>query len=221
MEEASQLLAVGVYLDAATHCRSALLVARQQSDFNRMKRICLPLLESQRYLRQDALDTGLVHTITKSSDIPSDLKAGCYLFAPNFVGADTKRFRAAANDAGIGVFVLTREPTTSKNKWPIVSVAQRVVRIQIDPPPDDSPTPNWFSATAEALGDQAILDAKSISQPDDPKPWIVDDFLEYLDACPEHEKFIKSLADACDDAINAPPPPTKRRRALIDDPYSF
>lgn len=221
MELASQSLARGEYLDAAMACRDALFFARNKNDFATMCRICLPMLESQRALRLSALDTNVIHCISSSSDIPADPDASCYLFAPNFVGADTRRFRVAANDAGIGVFVLTREPTTAKGLWPIVSVADRVARIQIQPPEDDRPTADWFALAAETLGDQAILDALGASELDDPKQWIVDDFLDRLDICPEHEKFIKALADACHDAINAPPTTRKRRRGIIDDPYSF
>ena len=221
MEDACQALASGLYLHAAILCREALMQAHAARDFGTMGRICLPMLEAQRALRLAALDTNTIHCVSQSTDIPSDPDASCYLFAPNFVGADTRRFRIAANDAGIGAFVLTREPTTAKGLWPIVGVADRVVRIQIEPPTDDRPTANWFAHAAEALGDQAIADAKNASQPDDPNDWIVDDFLDRLDACPEHEKFIKALADACHDAINTPASPRKRRRGIIDDPYSF
>lgn len=221
MENASQSLAVGSYLDSAMTCREALILARNNRDFGNMNRICLPMLEAQRALRLSALDTNTIHCVAKSTDIPSDPSACCYLFEPNFVGADTRRFRAAANDAGIGAFVLTREPTTANGLWPIVGVADRVVRIRIKPPKDDRPTANWFASAAEALGDQAIADALAVSEQDDPKDWIVDDFLDRLDACPEHEKFIKALADVCHDAINAPTSPRKRRRGIIDDPYSF
>ena len=91
----------------------------------------------------------------------------------------------------------------------------------LSPPTDDRPTADWFSLAGELLGDQAIADALEASEPHDPKPWIVDDFLDRLDACPEHEKFIKALADACHEAINAPTSPRKRRRGVINDPYSF
>ena len=110
-----------------------------KNDFGRMKRICLPMLEAQRAVRQDALDTNIVLSIATSGDIPSDPQECCYLFAPNFVGADTRRFRMAANDAGIGAFVLTREPTTAKGLWPIVGVADCVVRVRIEPPHRRSP----------------------------------------------------------------------------------
>ena len=197
------------------------MLARDSRDFSTMSRICLPMLEAQRGLRLSALSTNTIHQISKSSDIPADPDASCYLFAPNFIGADTRRFRIAANDAGIGAFVLTREPTTAKGLWPIVGVAERVVRIRIAAPKDDCPNADWFANAAEALGDQAIIDAQNASELDDPKDWIVDDFLDRLDACPEHEKFIKALADACHTAINAPVSPRKRRRGIIDDPYSF
>lgn len=221
MEHATQVLTGGEYLAAAMMCRDALTHARTAHDFERMSRICLPMLEAQRYLRQDALDSGVIHTIARSTDIPESPGPECYLFAPNFVGADALRFRNAANDAGIAPFVLTREPTTSKNQWPIVAVAQRVVRVRIEPPKDDTPNPKWFSYAAEQLGDQGICDALAAADPDDPPAWIVDDFLDRLDACPEHEKFIKALADACANAIGHPIPTNKRRRGLIDDPYSF
>lgn len=221
MEQASHALVAGEYLPGASMCREALLLAREHHDFDRMKRICLPLLEAQRYLRQNALDTGTVHVVTRSSDIPASPDSACYLFAPAFVGADARRFRAAANDAGLTPFVLTREPTTAKGQWPIVGVAERVVRVRVDPPPGDTPTVKWFSQAGEQLGDQAIADALGAGEPGEPPAWVVDDFLDRLDACPEHEKFIKALSDACQSAIGAPPPTRKRRRGLIDDPYSF
>ncbi len=221
MEHATRALTSGEYLAAATLCRDALTLARAEHDFERMSRICLPLLEAQRYLRQDALDSGVIHQIAKSTDIPEMPGSACYLFAPNFVGADALRFRNAANDAGIAPFVLTREPTTSKNQWPIVGVAQRVVRVRVEPPKDDSPNAKWFSWAGEQLGDQGIRDALAAADPGDPPAWIVDDFLDRIDACPEHEKFIKALADACAHAIGHPIPTSKRRRGLIDDPYSF
>lgn len=221
MEQASEALNTGRYLDAALRCRSALTLARDEHDFERMHRICMPMLEAQRYLRQDALDSGVIHTIAKPSDIPETPGAECYLFAPSFVGADALRFRKAANDAGFAPFVLTREPTTSKNQWPIVGVAQRVVRVRLDPPENDTPNPKWFSNAGERLGDQGIRDALDAAKPDDPPAWVVDDFLDRLDACPEHEKFIMALAQACADAIGQPRPTTKRRRGIVDDPYSF
>ena len=221
MEEASQLLTSGQYLASALWSRSALMLARSENDFGRMKRICMPMLEAQRYLRQNALDSGIIHTIARSTDIPEMPGDECFLFAPNFVGADALRFRNAAHDAGIAPFVLTREPTTSKNQWPIVGVAERVVRVRIEPPEHDTPNPKWFSRAAEQLGDQAITDAMAAGEPDHPPAWLVVEFLDRLDASPEHEKFMMALADACANAVGHSIPTRKRRRGLIDDPYSF
>ena len=225
MESACQLLAIGSYLESALACKAALFKARTDDDFERMARICMPMLEAQRALRLIALDASdkpsNIHLIQSSADIPTQPDASCYLFAPNFVGADTRRFRIAANDAAIGVFCLTREPTTAKGLWPIVGVGDRVVRVQVQPPANDQPTPTWFAHASETLGDQAIADALNASELDDPKQWIVGDFLDRLDACPEHEKFIKALADACQAAMLAPATTRLRRRGTINDPYSF
>ena len=220
LNQTASALADGEYLHAALCARQSLSIARADNDFDTMRRVCMPMLEAFRFLRQNALETGVVRIITSSSDIPDQPDSSCYLFAPNFVGADALRFRTAAHDAGIAPFVLTREPTTAKNQCPIVAVAERVVRVRITLP-DDTPTTAWFSAAAETLGDQAIADALNASSNDDPPSWIVDDFLDRLDACPEHEKFIMALADACAAAIGQPLPTGKRRRGLIDDPYSF
>jgi hypothetical protein len=147
---------------------------------------------------------------------------GCYLFAPNLVGADARQFRTAANAAGVPVFVLTREPQMSNGLWPIVGVGERVVRIRIDPPNNpDNIDPQWFNYASEQLGDQAIEDAMNAGEPDDPAAWRVDDFLDRIDACPEHEKFMMALAQACEEATKMPVPTIVRRRALVNDPYSF
>lgn len=234
MEEATRALMRGSYLLSSNMCLNALRKARQQNDFERMSRIVLPLQECTRYLRQEALESGPVRLVTNADDLRTEITPGCYLFAPMLVGADARQFRAAANDAGIGVYVLTREPRTSNNQWPMVGVGERVVRVRIDPPESAVPTngllgdtiegeidPSWFANAGEAIGDQAIIDARNASERDDPKAWIVDDFLDRLDACPEHEKFLQALADACRDAINAPVPTEDRRRGLIDDPTGF
>lgn len=234
MEEATRALMRGSYLLSSNMCLNAMRRARQHNDFERMSRIVLPLQECNRYLRQEALESGPVRLVTSADDLREEITPGCYLFAPMLVGADARQFRAAANDAGIGVFVLTREPRTSDNQWPMVGVAERVVRVRIDPPdnavaskgvPGDrlegEIDPAWFAHAAEAIGDQAIIDARGAGEHGDPAAWIVDDFLDRLDACPEHEKFLQALADACRDAINAPLPTEERRRGLIHDPSGF
>ena len=234
MDEATRALMRGSYLLSSNMCLNALRLARQKNDFERMSQIVLPLQECNRYLRQDALEAAEVRVVTGAEDLREEITPGCYLFAPMLVGADARQFRAAANDAGIGVFVLTREPRTSKGLWPMVGVGERVVRVRIDPPENTVPAdgllgdriegaidPGWFSTAGEAIGDQAIEDARAAAEPGDPPAWVVDDFLDRLDACPEHEKFLQELGDACRASINAPEPTEQRRRGLIDDPRGF
>ncbi len=222
MGHASVSLAAGSSLHAAMLSRDALHLARSRGDFERMNRICMPLLEAQRAIRLDALAAGPAKLISTGDDLPGLPETGCYLFAPMLVGADAKQFRAAANAAGVSVFVLTREPQMKNGLWPVCGVGERVVRIRIQPPTNpDLIDPQWFSYASEQLGDQAIEDAQNAAEPEDPAAWRVDDLLDRIDACPEHEKFIKALADACREAMAMPIPTIVRRRALINDPYSF
>ncbi|MFK7759225.1 MAG: hypothetical protein AB8C13_04680 [Phycisphaerales bacterium] len=222
MLRASEALAEGLYLHGSMLCRDALQLARTKGDFERMSRICMPLLECQRGVRIAALDAGPAKVIQSGNDLPGLPDMGCYLFAPNLVGADARQFRTAANQANVPVFVLTREPQMSNGLWPVVGVGQRVVRIRIQPPQNpDIIDPSWFSYASEQLGDQAIEDAKKAGEPSDPPAWYIDDLLDRIDACPEHEKFMMELARACREAMNAPLTTMIRRRALINDPYSF
>lgn len=222
MLRASQALADGDYLHSAMLSRDALQYARTRGDFERMSRICMPLLEAQRAVRLSALETGPARVITKGSDLKDGPALGCYLFAPMLVGADARQFRTAANSAGVPVFVLTREPQMSNGLWPIVGVGDRVVRIRIQPPNNpEIIDPQWFAWASEQLGDQAIEDAMNAGEPNDPPAWRVDDLLDRIDACPEHEKFMMALAQACQEAMTMPIPTVVRRRALINDPYSF
>ena len=222
MERVSRSLAQGDAVAAAIGAREALNLARARADFGRMARICMPLLEAQRMIRQDALDLGPARIITKGEQVPSPIEPGCYLIAPWLVGADALALRQQAQSQGTGAFVLTREPETSQGLWPVVGVGQRVVRIRIEPPKDQRVIdPEWFARASEALGDQAIVDAKHAGEPDDPRAWIVDDFLDRIDAVPEHEKFLMALEDACRDALAQPTTTRVRRRPLISDPYSF
>ncbi|MGJ8637589.1 MAG: hypothetical protein ACSHX5_12160 [Phycisphaerales bacterium] len=222
MVHAAESQGKGDWLHAAMLCRDAFQIARSRGDFERMSRICMPMLEAQRGLRFEAIEAGPIRVISSGADLQDGPTQGCYLFAPNLVGADARQFRAAANTAGIPVFVLTREPQMSNGLWPIVGVGERVVRIRIEPPKNPEVIDaSWFTYASEQLGDQAIEDAKNAGEPGDPAAWLVDDFLDRLDACPEHEKFLMALADACREAMSMPTPTVVRRRALINDPYSF
>lgn len=238
MERASRELFETRYFDAAALCVEALHQARAADDFARMARICLPLQEARRWIRQTALDTGEVRVIAKSSDVPDPLVPGCYLVQPPLVGVDARQLRWQAWEAGVPVFVLCREPMNREGLWPIVGVGERVVRVRIDPPenvhriaepprgvtgdriegPIDA---SWFAEAGEALGDRAIADAIAMGEESDPPAWRVDDLLDLIEAAPEHEKLIQALGRACKDAIGTTTPADVRRRRGIDDPYSF
>lgn len=212
----------------------ALAVARRADDFDRMARICLPLQEARRWIRQEALDTRRVTVVTTPADLGAEPEPGCYLIQPPLIGIDAAQIRRQSWARGIPVFILCREPRTRIDQWPIVGVGERVARVRIDPPPSPGvvrwaaesgvPRPmagdlitgpisvEWFAAAAEELGDRAIVEAQASAEPNDPAGWIVDDFLDYLEACPEHEKFLQALSAACRDAIGTTTPRDRRRR---------
>lgn len=239
MEHASRALAETRYFEAARLCEDALRRARVADDFGRMARILLPLQEARRWIRQEAIDRGVVRVVARASDLPEPLAPGCYLVQPPLVGVDARQFRQQAWAAGIPVFVLCREPMTGDAHWPVVGVGERVTRVRVDPPPGverapgpDRPMtgdrvtapipPEWFAGAGEALGDRAIVDALSAALPDDPPAWRVDDFLDRLEACPEHEKFLQAFAGACREAQGTTTPrDRRRRRGVADDPFAF
>lgn len=237
MEAASQSLAATRYFEAGDRCQEALRLARSKADFGRMARICLPLQEARRWIRQEALDTRRVTHITSAADLGPEPAPGCYLVAPPLIGVDARQIRVQAWAAGIPVFVLCREPLTRDGHWPLVGVGEAVVRARIDPPPGverrvegsgggqprpmsgdrvtQPITPEWFAAAGEALGDRAIADAQVAARAEDGPDaavWAVDDHLDRLEACPEHEKLIQALARACRAAIGASTPRDRRRR---------
>lgn len=242
MERASAASAVTRAFEAARLCQEALLLARAADDFERMSRICLPLQEARRWIRQDALDAGTVTVVARASDLPPNPGPGCYLVQPPMIGLDARLFRDAAWAREIPVFVLCREPMTRDGLWPVVGVGERVARVRIDPPPaavrwaessgvprpvcgdllTGPISPEWFAAAAEALGDRAIAEADALAEPGDPPAWRVDDLLDYLWACPEHEKLLQALAAACRDAIGTATPRDRRhRRGVGADPNAF
>ena len=233
MERASAALESTSYFSAATLCLDALRMARARGDYERLSRICLPLQEARRQIRQLAVDAGPVRTASTPADLPDPLVPGCYLLSPPFVGVDGAQLARAALEAEAPVFVLVREPTTRAGLVPVVGVGARVVRVRIGGPEagaeaepgagtngDGSVPMSWFIAAGEALGDQAIADAES-AWDQGPAAHLVDDLLERLDAAPEHEKLLQRLAQAAADAALQPPETARRRRPIIDDPTSF
>ena len=221
MSRATEALGRTEYFECDRICTRALTRARSAADFDRMSRICLPLQEARRWIRQTALDAGFRGIIQSPHRLDDPLVSGCYLLAPPMVGVDAAAFRAHAAGRRISVFTLVREPTTKAGKWPIVGVGGGdplpvVVRVQIDPPASGTPDAAWFAAAQEVLGDAAIARI----QPDWPADHRVDDLLEFLEAVPDHEKLVQRLEDTCREARITRVSPIPRRRGR-DNPMSF
>ncbi len=230
MEQACQAIAHTDYFKADQLATKALIAARKLDDFATMARICLPLLEARRQIRQQALDAGMVALVKTKADLPKPLKPGCYFLKPPMIGRDGHTLRASALRRRVPVSVLTREPLTRKGLWPIVATGPLVVRLQVTPPwpvkrvessiskDDDERLPSieWFAATSQALGDAAIRQLDPNAHPH----WRVDDLLDVLDAHSENEQLIQALAQVCKAAVGTPPPTLPRQRS-IGHPYSF
>lgn len=240
MERASRALESTDYFQAERLAARALDRAHANHDFEHMARIALPLQEARRQKRQLAIDSGL-RVLSGSLAMASGelgIEPGCYLFQPPVIAADVRLFREVADSKGIPVLAIAREPLTREGKWPVVAVGgpggSVSVRARVAPPwplervegaitkdkvKDGASPPDveWFESAAEAMGDAAIARLR----PEDPAAWRVEDLLEFLDAHPDHEKLHQRLAENCRQAMNEPLPEGKRRRPMVDDPYSF
>jgi hypothetical protein len=223
MEKASAALLSTDYFECQRICLKALDRARHRHDFERMSRICLPLQESRRQIRQMALDAGLRAVLKQLPTAGSRLEPGCYLLEPPRIGIEARIIRELGDRQRTPVMVMAREPLTKSGKWPIVGVGEGQpfaisIRVQVAPP-DLNPLPSveWFLSTHEKLGDAAIAKV----DPRWPADHRVDDFLEMLPAVPEHEKLMQALAAACREAAVTGVSEQVRRRPLKDNPYSF
>lgn len=231
MEDASRALLAREYFVVVQRCSRALERALGAREFERMARICLPLQEARRQIRQLACDAGVPRLVRGPDDVPSPLRAGCFLLEPPMIGADARALREAGERLRVPLFVLTREPLTRDGRWPVVGVGAVSVRAKVPPPVPlervegrmtkdgfDGVTvpPAWFEAAAEALGDAATEAAPAAW----PAVWRVEALLEGLSAVPEHEKLHQRLAEACVAAMHEPEP-AMPRPSPHDLPYSF
>jgi hypothetical protein len=222
MERASRALTETDYFKTEELCLKAMARARAVNDFGRMARICMPLQEARRQRREQALDSGCVVVLDDLPDRRHPPEPGCYLLMPPLIGVDGKSFRELAERRRVPVFVLVREPTAQSGRWPIVGVGggERlpvVVRVQVDPPRDNTPDAAWFVGAQEKLGDAAMLKVRR----DWPADHRVDDLLELLEAVPDHEKLSQLLEATCREAVTLPLTDRPRRRPTSDDPFSF
>lgn len=252
MDRASLALEETRYFDTESLATTALGRAHRAGDYERMARIVLPLQEARRQKRQLAIDAAYLGPSASGITVidsrrqipgPADLPAvgGCFLFQPPLIAADARDFHDGANAAKVPLIVLTREPLTREGLWPIVSVsASHSVRTKVAPPTpqqrdEASKTKDgftvatarqisrqWLEAALEALGDAAIAKIRAFESKGDPPAWLVEDYLEQLDAFPDHEKLHQELARVCRLAMHAPAPTQPRRRGLAgDSPFSF
>jgi hypothetical protein len=240
MEQASEALALTHYFEAERIAAKALDRACAALDFERMARICMPLQEARRQKRHEATDGGITFALRTLPTRGGELAQGCYLLTPPLIGIEGQTLRNMLDRKKIPALVVCKEPTTSSGKWPLVGVSgtdreSLVIRVQVPPPegfenltsngpsngPGDGlrpgPSPRWFLASLEAMGDAAIAKVDPKLPPD----YRALDLYEYLKAVPDHEKLHQALEAACREAAVAGPSPRPRRRAVIDDPFSF
>lgn len=240
MERASVALEATDYFAAQEFALRAIEKARRVQDFDRIARIAMPLQEARRQLRHlatDARDAGNVFVVSSLPSRDTKIDPGFYLLEPPLIGLDGKQFRELARGRKVPILALVKEPTTSAGKWPIVGVGvgefeNVVARVQVDPPaslkdwkekslknaPRESlPDSAWFLSVQEALGDAAIRKVNPLW----PAAHKVEDFIELLDAVPDHEKLSQTLMYTAKEATTAPAPKLPRRRPLVDNPLRF
>lgn len=240
MERASVALEATDYFAAQEFCLRAMDKARRVLDFDRISRIAMPLQEARRQIRHlatDARDAGGVFVLSSLPSPETRIEPGFYLLEPPVIGLDGRQFREVARNRKVPVLALVKEPTTSSGKWPIVGVGAGefeniVARVQVEPPaslkgwkekslrtaPREAlPDSAWFMSVQEALGDAAIRKVNPLW----PAAHKVEDFIELLDAVPDHEKLSQTLMYAAKDALTAPAPKLPRRRPVMDNPLTF
>jgi len=225
MDRASVALVRTDYFQAVELCTTALRRALTQFDYERASRICLPLQEARRQVRQLAADAGAGgarFVVSRESELPKPLAPGCYLVQPPLIGAEGRQLLETLSASRIPAIVVTREPMTRDGRWPLVAVGASIVRTKVDPPAgvraqagcvtrdawDGPPDVAWFEHAGEALGDAAIASVRSTEHAE-----LVRELAGLLEASPDHEKLHQRLSEACRAAAAAglgpmPDPPS-------------
>jgi hypothetical protein len=220
MERASEALVATEYFDAEKLSLKALKIARAADDFERMARICMPLQEARRQIRQIAETAGFRCVVDTDLAERGPKAAGCYLVEPPMIGLDGRNFRELSRRKRVAALVLAREPLTRAGTWPIVAVGESrlvgmvSVRAYVEPP-KGTPTASWMCAAEEAVGDAAIARVN----PRLPAAFRVDQLLDLLGACPDHEKLHQRLEETCRVASTEPVPDSTLPRAWLDEKY--
>lgn len=196
MERATESLESASYFPAEALAQQALALAHQHGDYARMARILLPLEEARRQKRLCAVDVGFAGILDEAPGDEWPDRAGCWLVQPPLVGADGRELRHRADERGVPILLLTREPVTQLGAWPIVVIGPVTVRAYVEPP-DGEPDTAWFLATSEALGEAAIASL----DPDRCASRRVDDLFDLLSSVRDHDELHQALADACREAL--------------------
>lgn len=222
MERASVALSATDYFEAAALSLKALRAARRERDYERMARICLPLQEARRQVRERAVDRGRVYQVRSLEAILTLREAGCYLVEPPLVGIDANLVRSALWNARVVSLVLAREPETVAGLWPLVATGGGeglpvVMRVRLPKPQNAHASSSWLVMAQERLGDEAVSQVLA-HWPADHR---VDDLLERLEGVPDHEKLLQALEKACREAARLSSPSPPRRRPPLDDLFGI
>ena len=183
------------YFEAERMAGEALLMARQERDYQRMATIIRPLQKARQGRLALAADIGRVTILNAPFTEGDEIEPGGYLVRPPMVGVDARRFRLAAFALEVPVAVICHEPITQSGLCPLVALSGNVVvRTKIDPPADpDRPDLPWLLDAMQALGDWAIESMDTQLAPER----YIDELLSRIDAIPEHNGLHECLEEAC------------------------
>ncbi len=199
--QAAQALADQRYFQAEDLAHKALMLARDDGDYQRMA-VVVPTLALARAGRLAlATDVGIITILDEPFDDDVRIEPGCYLLQPPLVGAHARRLRLTAVRQEIAAVILCREPVIRLGLVPLVALGSgATVRTKVRPPKDlDHPDLEWFVDSLEALGEAAAeLDPALTIQKR------VDVLLTRLDSIPEHAGLHRYLEDSCREAAEIP-----------------
>lgn len=232
MEKASEALVRRAYFECERLAADALRRAVAAGDFDRIARIALPLQESRRQIRDLAVDTGKVFSVSGELPMGDALAPGMYLLSPPRVGIDGRMLREEAMRREIPVVVVVREPETRAGLWPVVGVGPVTVRARISPPAAKAPRRSAKATSAEKggkgkkaaaakltaengrakvtaewmlLAGEALGDAAIADLPPGLSPQgRVLALAERLEAVPDHEKLHQRLEESAREAAKIP-----------------
>lgn len=193
--EARQSLRGKSWFEAERIALKAMMMARQEQDFQQMAS-AIPLLHEARLGRvQAATARKKVTVVDAAISEDTKIRPGCYVVQPPLVGADARRLRLIALGNEIPVLVVCREPLTKLKLTPVVAISPgSTLRARIPPPAKpDCPDLAWIIGAIQAIGDQAIQTMDMTLPP----IRRIDLLIEYLDALPEHEDLHHALEAAC------------------------